>query len=229
MGLGSLLAERGDPAAVDRARRALDICAERGSPDQLQATLATAAMIAWQVRRHHDLSGVGCRRVCAARRSPAHRAGRAGDGRGGVRAGGRRARAGGGADPGGAPRRGRTRRGSRASRSRRPSRARICVARGDLDGARDLALAQLTAVQRLGFAYPGATALETAAVVARELGVDADRVMPLLATAAAIRARGSRAAPAPIRVASPDGALPLLDPPLDTPDAIETARRLLTA
>jgi DNA-binding SARP family transcriptional activator/predicted ATPase len=228
MGLGSLLAERGDPAAVDRARRALEICAERGSPDQLQATLATAAMIAWQVgdtatAREWVADGSallgGPPRIarvvlataaagCALEADDLERAAELIQEalRDAVELG-----------------------VDRELPLAQAVAARICVARGDLDGARDLALEQLTAVQRLGFAYPRATALETAAVVSRARGADEDLVVPLLATAAAIRARGSRSAPAPIRVAAPDDAQPSLDPPPDTADAIETARRLLTA
>ncbi len=49
MGIASVLAERGDPEAVGYVLRALEICRERASEDQLKATLATTAMVLWQV------------------------------------------------------------------------------------------------------------------------------------------------------------------------------------
>jgi hypothetical protein len=54
MGIASVLAERRDPAATDYAMRALAICRDRASEDQLKATLATTAMVLWQVG---DLEG----------------------------------------------------------------------------------------------------------------------------------------------------------------------------
>jgi len=49
MGIASVLAERRDGAATEYAMRALAICRERASEDQLKATLATTAMVLWQV------------------------------------------------------------------------------------------------------------------------------------------------------------------------------------
>jgi predicted ATPase/DNA-binding SARP family transcriptional activator len=49
MGIASVLAERQDPEAAAYALRALEICRERASEDQLKATLATTAMVLWQV------------------------------------------------------------------------------------------------------------------------------------------------------------------------------------
>jgi predicted ATPase/DNA-binding SARP family transcriptional activator len=49
MGIASVLAERGDPEAAEYALRALAICRERASEDQLKTTLATTAMVLWQV------------------------------------------------------------------------------------------------------------------------------------------------------------------------------------
>ncbi|CAN5128771.1 hypothetical protein BH11ACT3_BH11ACT3_07580 [soil metagenome] len=45
----SILAERGDPRAAEHAARAVDSCRERGSADHLLATLATTALVCWQV------------------------------------------------------------------------------------------------------------------------------------------------------------------------------------
>ena len=49
MGVGSVLAERGDPAAADYALAALDACRRNASPEQLASALPTAVMICWQV------------------------------------------------------------------------------------------------------------------------------------------------------------------------------------
>jgi predicted ATPase len=49
MGMGSVLAERADPAAARYARDAIALCRRGGSAEQLAITLPTAAMICWQV------------------------------------------------------------------------------------------------------------------------------------------------------------------------------------
>ncbi len=49
MGVGAVLAERGDPAAADFAIRALDSCRRNASAPQLAAAQPTAVMICWQV------------------------------------------------------------------------------------------------------------------------------------------------------------------------------------
>ncbi|SDO64418.1 Predicted ATPase [Nakamurella panacisegetis] len=49
MGVGSVLAERGDPAAADFALAALGACRRRASSEQLASALPTAVMISWQV------------------------------------------------------------------------------------------------------------------------------------------------------------------------------------
>jgi hypothetical protein len=56
IGVGSLLAERVDPSAVDFAREAIQLCREHGTAEQLLITLPTAAMISWQVG---DLAAAG--------------------------------------------------------------------------------------------------------------------------------------------------------------------------
>ena len=48
MGLGSVLGERGDPAAAGHARDAIALCRERGSAAHLSLALPTAAMVCWQ-------------------------------------------------------------------------------------------------------------------------------------------------------------------------------------
>jgi tetratricopeptide (TPR) repeat protein len=49
MGMGCVLAERADGAAVRYAVEAIELCRLAGSSEQLAATLPTAAMVCWQV------------------------------------------------------------------------------------------------------------------------------------------------------------------------------------
>ncbi len=72
MGMGSVLSERGDPAAAGYAHDAVARCRDGGSAEQLAALLPTAAMVCWQVgaideaRRHVDEARpmhVGTRRI----------------------------------------------------------------------------------------------------------------------------------------------------------------------
>jgi tetratricopeptide (TPR) repeat protein len=49
IGMGCVLAERGSPEAAGFAAEAIALCRQAGSPEQLAATLPTAAMVCWQV------------------------------------------------------------------------------------------------------------------------------------------------------------------------------------
>ena len=49
MGMGSVLAERGDPAAAGYARDAIELCRRSASGEQLALAMPTAAMVCWQV------------------------------------------------------------------------------------------------------------------------------------------------------------------------------------
>lgn len=49
MGMGSILAERGDPSAATYADEAIDLCRQGGSVEQLALAMPTAAMVCWQV------------------------------------------------------------------------------------------------------------------------------------------------------------------------------------
>ena len=49
MGMGCVLAERADAAAVRYATDAIELCRAAGSPEQLAGTLPTAATVCWQV------------------------------------------------------------------------------------------------------------------------------------------------------------------------------------
>jgi predicted ATPase/DNA-binding SARP family transcriptional activator len=49
IGMGCVLAERASPEAASFAAEAIALCRRSGSPEQLAATLPTAAMVCWQV------------------------------------------------------------------------------------------------------------------------------------------------------------------------------------
>jgi hypothetical protein len=80
----------------------------------------------------------------------------------------------------------------------RSTLARALLARGDVAGAADRTLAALDAAFSITFEFPLAICLETAAVVLRAAGRDGTELATLLATAAVIRERGNRPAPAPL-------------------------------
>ena len=213
MGLGSVLAERGDREAVDHATSALDLCEEGGSTEQLAASLPTAAMVAWQVgaldqvRRwverampmHTDQRRIA-RVVLLSAACGLHLAdddldaaveiGRSADLEGtelGV---------------------------ERELPLVRSLLALALLARGETDEAADRARAAVTAASALSYPFPLATALETSALVATARGVSPDVVAPWVATAADIRRAGDRPVPAPLaqQVATLTAALPAAGP-----------------
>lgn len=206
MGIGSVLAERGDPAAAEAALRALQACRELGNPEQLAATLPTAAMICWQV------GALQTARELAAEARPL------------LAPGARIARvvlmsvsagiALADKDIPAAVEYGRVADTDASALGVdrelpmiRCLLARALLAAGDPAGARDRAAAAVTAAAGLSYPGPSALALETAAAVLEAgagAGADAgfssaDREL-LLANAAAIRARGNRPVPAPLAV-----------------------------
>jgi ATP/maltotriose-dependent transcriptional regulator MalT len=197
MGLGSVLAERGDPEAAAYAEAALELCEEGGSAEQLAASLPTAAMIAWQVGALDRV------RRWVARAMPLHTEQRRiarvvllsvacglhltdGDLEGAVDVG-RTADAEG------------TELGvERELPLARSLLALALLARGELDEAQDRARAAVSAAQALGYQFPLATALETSALVATARGAAPALVAPWMATAAEIRRVGDRPVPAPL-------------------------------
>ena len=192
MGMGCILAERGDPQAARYAHDAIEL-GRRGVADQLALALPTAAMVCWQVGAIEEARGYAAearellgetRRIArvvmlsvaagiALADHDLDRAieyGRIADSEAtdlGV---------------------------EREMPLIRSVLARALLERGDLDGAVDRAEAAVRAAA--GLAYPSQliTCLETAALVAAELGAAPDELAGLLATAAAIRARGERLA-----------------------------------
>jgi tetratricopeptide (TPR) repeat protein len=212
MGLGSVLAERGDPEAAAYAESALELCEEGGSADQLAASLPTAAMVAWQVgaldrvRRwvqramplHTEqrriarvvLLSVACGlHLVDGDLDAAVEVGRSADVEGtelGI---------------------------ERELPLVRSLLALALLARGDLDEALDRARAAVSASQALTYHYPLAMALETSALVANARGTSVDEVAAWLATAAEIRRAGDR--PVPALVAAKVAALRSSAPPAD--------------
>ena len=195
MGLGSVLAERGDPEAAAYAEAALDLCEEGGSTEQLAASLPTAAMVAWQVgaldrvRRwverampmHTDQRRIA-RVVLLSVTCGLHLAD--GDLEAAVDVG-----------------RSADLEGTELGVERelplvRSLLALALLARGELDEALDRARAAVSAAQALGYHFPLATALETAALVATARGAAGAEVAPWVATAAEIRRAGDRPVPA---------------------------------
>ncbi|GMA97066.1 hypothetical protein GCM10025881_38900 [Pseudolysinimonas kribbensis] len=216
MGVASILAERGDADAIGFTDRALTICREKASRDQLLATLATASMIAWQVG---DLD--------AARRWIA-------EGEPLLREEARIARvvlavAAAGVAMAEARLEQAARLVERAVADgeelgverelplAHALRARIALVRGRPADAVAPTLAALDTADRLAYRYPLAIGLETAA-----LQCDDETAGILLATAAVIRAEGDR--PAPHSLAVPA----VLGEAIDPAAAADLARSVLT-
>ncbi len=223
MGMGSVLAERGDPAAATHCADAVARCRDGGSVEQLASVLPTAAMICWQV------GALAQGRAFVAEAMPMHTAGKriarvvllsavaglalADD------------------DVAAAVEYGRTADAEAADLGVerevpliRSVLARALLRQGDLADATDRALAAVDSAVSTGIAGLQAVALETAALVGRARdAADAD-LAALLGTAAAIRRRGRPAPPAPL-AADLDG-LPV-GPPVPPAEAVAIARRLL--
>jgi predicted ATPase/DNA-binding SARP family transcriptional activator len=199
MGLGSVLSERGDPEAARHAIAAIELCRDRGSREQLAAALPTAAMVCWQVGAIREASEL----VDEAR--PLHTGGMriarvvllsvsaglalaAGDVPGAVDIGSLADREG-------------TELGvEREMPLIRSVLARALLAAGDHVAAADRAAGALLAALSMGFSFPLAIGLETAALVLRTSGLTGDADLGLLLDAASeIRRRGDRPAPATLR------------------------------
>ncbi len=192
MGMGSVLAERADPAAAGYARDAIDLCRRGGSTEQLALALPTAAMICWQVGAYEQC------RAYVAEAQPMHT-----DVRRIARVVLLSTAAGlalSDADLDAAVDFG-TQADLEASELGvereapliRAVLARALLARGDLDGAAGRALAALGAAEAMAVVFPLAICFETAALIASAAGIGSDAdLASLLATAAVLRARGAR-------------------------------------
>ena len=198
MGMGSVLSERGDPAAAGYAADAIELCRAAGSAEQLAAALPTAAMVCWQV------GALDLARAFVAEAHPLHagtkriarvvllsvNAGLAlaeGDAAAAIEIGMM-------ADAEG------TELGvEREMPLIRAVLARALLAGGNQDGAAERAAAAVAAALGMNFAFPLAVALETAALVLHAVaGAAAPDLARLAGAAASIRRRGDRPPPAPL-------------------------------
>jgi ATP/maltotriose-dependent transcriptional regulator MalT len=197
MGMGSVLSERGAPEAARYAADAIALCRAGGSLEQLAAAMPTAAMVCYQVGALDES------RAYVAEARPMHvdspriaRVVLLSTSAGLALADGDLDAA---VDFGEAADHEATELGvEREVPLIRSTLARALLARGDVAGAADRTLAALDAAFSITFEFPLAICLETAAVVLRAAGRDGTELATLLATAAVIRERGNRPAPAPL-------------------------------
>jgi DNA-binding SARP family transcriptional activator len=198
IGVGSLLAERVDPTAVNFATEAIELCRAQGTAEQLLITLPTAAMIAWQV------GSMDAARAFAREAQPllqddpriarvvlliamaglALAEGDAVDAE-------RLATA---ADTV----------GTELGVERELPLARCVLARARLEladpiGASAAVVSAFAAADSMSLDSPFALCLETAALVGRAIGVDDSELGTVLSSAAAVRVHGSRPAPASLQ------------------------------
>jgi DNA-binding SARP family transcriptional activator/predicted ATPase len=200
IGVGSLLAERGDPTAVDFATEAIALCREHGTPEQLLITLPTAAMISWQVGNLPAARDFARDAQALLQEDPriarvvlvtamagiALADGDAADA----------ARLATSADSV----------GTELGVERELPLARCILARallelGDASGASAAVESAFTAAASMSVDAPFAICLETAALVGRAVGADEQAIATVLASSAAVRERGSRPAPADLEPA----------------------------
>ena len=196
MGLGSVLAERADPAAAGYAHDAIALCRRSGSVEQLAIAMPTAAMICWQVG---DLSSA--RRYIAEALSlnigPASiaRVVLLSAAAGAALAAADVAAA---AEYGSSANREATELGvEREVPLIRAVLARTMLAQGDPPTAAEHATGALQAALAMPIDSPLAIGLETAALVLHTAGTgDRTTLLDLLAAASSIRNRGDRPPPA---------------------------------
>jgi predicted ATPase/DNA-binding SARP family transcriptional activator len=227
IGMGCVLAERASPEAARFAAEAIALCRRAGSPEQLAATLPTAAMVCWQVGALDAARGyvaeampllAGTRRIarvvllCAA-------AGIAladGDLGAAIELG---TQADGDARDLGI---------DREIPLIRCVLAQAMLAEGNVAGAAAKAAEAMTAARSLSFPFPMALCLETAALVVLRADVEASG--RLLAAASVIRERGSRPCPVPLSAAIARARLAAPPPPgpaINPAEAAEEAAALL--
>jgi predicted ATPase/DNA-binding SARP family transcriptional activator len=236
IGMGCVLAERASPDAASFAADAIALCRRAGSPEQLAATLPTAAMVCWQVGALDAARGyvaeampllAGTRRIAVVvlRCAAAGIALADGDLGAAIELG---TQADGDARDLGI---------EREIPLIRCLLAQALLADGNVTGAAAKAAEALTAARALSFSFPVALCLETAALVVQraamrlrpEAGIEASG--RLLAAASVIRQRGNRPCPVPLspaiaraRLAAPPPSGPAPDPA----EAVPQAAALLT-
>jgi DNA-binding SARP family transcriptional activator/predicted ATPase len=200
IGVGSLLAERGDPGAVDFATEAIELCREHGAAEQLLITLPTAAMIAWQVgnfdaarkfaREAHPLLQDDPRIARVVLLTAMAGLALADS------------------DPADAERLAIAANtiGTELGVERELPLARCILARallelGDASGASAAVISAFSAAESMSVDAPFALCLETAVLVGRAMGADAAELGVVLQSAQVVRDRGSRPAPASLQSA----------------------------
>ena len=219
--MGAVLAERGDPAAVDYAIRALDSCRRNASDAQLAAAQPTAVMICWQVGampQARELLAEGLLLLPDGRRIA--RVVLLSAGAGIALADGQIEQA---IDYGRTADADATELGiERELPLIRCLLARSLLAAGQVPEAANRAGAALSAALALTYSHPLALCLETAVLVAQ----DADPVDrgALIATARVLRIRGDRPIPPSLRGGV---AAVAAGPPMTPTDAAALASRLL--
>lgn len=198
MGMGSVLAERGDPAAAGYARDAIELCREGGSTEQLALAMPTAAMVCWQVGAYEQARAyieearpwhTGTRRIARVVLLSAAAGMALTDGEFSAAV-----------DFGRQADLEATELGvERELPLIRAVLARSLLQRGDVPGAAERAIAALDAAENMPFQFPLAICLETAALVASTAaGMRSVGLTRLLATVDAIRSRGDRLALPPL-------------------------------
>jgi len=198
IGVGSLLAERVDPTAVDFAKEAIELCRAQGTAEQLLITLPTAAMIAWQVGSMDDARAFAREARPLLQDDPRiarvvlliAMAGLALD-EGDAADAERLAVA---ADTV----------GTELGVERELPLARCLLARARLElddqaGASAAAMSAFAAADSMSLDSPFALCLETAALVGRAIGADDSELGPVIRSAAVLRERGARPAPASLQ------------------------------
>ncbi len=194
IGMGCVLAERADAAAAGYAAQAIELCRSGGSPEQLAATLPTAAMVCWQVGELEPArSYVAEAMPMLADSRRIARVVLLSVAAGLALADEDLAAA---IEIGTVANTEATDLGiERELPLIRCILARALLANGDVDGAAAAALAAVRAARSLTFTFPLAVCLETAALVCAARPADQDVSRILLTAAAGIRERGNRPGP----------------------------------
>ena len=228
MGMGSILAERGDPAAAEYAHDAIELCRQGGSAEQLALAMPTAAMVCWQVGSYEQCRAyidearpmhTGVRRIARVvlLSTTAGLALTDGDLDAAIDFGTQADLEAGELGV------------ERELPLIRAVLPRALLAQGDLTAAADRALAAFDAAQAKAIVFPLAICLETASLVASAAGTASDTdLASLLATAARLRERGDRL-PSPSLSGTLDPVRATVGEasPLALDDAVRLARDLL--
>lgn len=228
MGMGSVLAERGDPEAAGYAQDAIELCRGGGSSEQLALAMPTAAMVCWQVGAYEQARGyieqarpwhASTRRIARVVLLSVSAGMALTDG-----------------DLGAAVDFGRqadleaTELGvERELPLIRAVLARSLLERGDVRAAAERAIGAFDAAESMPFQFPLAICLETAALIVTAASAAHPGVADLLTAADAIRSQGGRLALPPLaqaiaRLRTDPGAARAMD----ARAAATTARGLLT-